>query len=189
MVGFLDGRSLVQRIADAKDFLQEQGYLVRGPLITKQEVQTSAQLTRFFYDTLAQYNPQFKSVYAGNMPKDRAIAKRLIESRMALGSDRKRAAAECCEFVVLLFKYEQHLRLSFQVTSMSVLGLESMAWVTEKLWQMYEGLHSTVNLEEDVRWFEMLYRGQEETIDESVLANAKTRMDKVLKRYGKKEED
>ncbi len=189
MAGVLDGRSLAQRVAEAKGFLQGQGYLVRGPLITKQEVQTPAQLARFFYDTMALYNPQFKSVYAGNMPKDRAIAKRLIESRMGLGSDRERAVAECCEFIVLLFKYERHLRLSFQVTSMSVLGLESMAWVTERLWQMYEGLHSAVNWEEDARWFETMYREQEETIDEAVLADARTRMDKVLKRYGKKEED
>lgn len=187
---FLDGRSLAQRLKGAEELLLEHGYLVRGPLIEKHEVKNPAQLVRFFYDALARYNPQFKMVYAGNVKKDRAIAKKFIEVRIELGSSKARAITECCEFILLLFRYEQFLSLSFPITSMGVLGQESMAWVTERLWQIHEGLNAEVNAAEEARWRSRLYAEQEKerATDDDILTEAKKHMEKVLKRHGKKEE-
>ena len=140
MKPLLDGRSLNQRIAEAKELLLEHGYIVKDPVLKKSDVQTPSQLVRFFYDTLARYNPQMKFVFAGN-PRDRGIAKRFIESRISLGSSQERALAECCELIEVLFRYEEYLGLSFKVTSMGVLGQDSMSWVTERLVQIYEGLN------------------------------------------------
>jgi len=185
---FLDGRSLAQKVEDAKNLLREQGYLVRGPMLFKHEVQTPSHLVRFFYDMMAQRNPQLEMVYAGNTQKDRAIAKRLIEARIDLGSSRQRAIEESCELIELLFQYEGELGLSFRVTSMSVLGQESMGWVTERLWQIREGLNSAVESELDRKWFDALYLQQENNISHSRLLEAQKRMDGVLLRDGKTKE-
>ena len=184
---FLDGRSREQKIEDAKKLLQENGYVVRGPLLPKHAVQTPAQLVRFFYDVMAQYNPQFTMVYAGNVQKERAVAKRFIESRIDAGSSRERAIEECCELIILLFKYEKYLGLSFPITSMSVFGQESMGWLTERLWQIYVGINDEIEEAEDQRWFDEFYKEQEENVSKERLEAAKSRMDKVLKRNAKKE--
>ena len=189
MVNLIDGRSLAQRIADAKELLVEHGYVVRGPLISKYAVKTPAQLVRFFYDTMSQYNPQFKMIYAGNIQRDRAIAKRLIEARIESGCSKNRAIAECCELITLLFKYEHVLGLSFAITSMGVLGQDSMGWVTEKLWGIFEGVNRAANADDEARWFSRLYAEQEKknALDEETLLAARNHMNEVLKQHGKKE--
>jgi len=188
MAPLLDGRSLLQRLKEAKDLLQEHGYVVKGPLASKYKVQTAPQLVHFFYDTLALYNPQFKLVFSGN-PKDRAIAKRMIESRTEQGASRERAVVECCELITLLFKYEEALGLTFKITSMGVLGHEKMAWVTERLLQIYEGVNRQVSQEEEYIWWQSLYDRQEQGVDEFKLENARIKMDKILERYAEEEKD
>lgn len=184
---FLDGRSTRQRIEAAKEFLLEHGYLVRGPIMIRNQVKNSTQLVRFFYDTMVKYRPRLEMVYAGNIKKDRVIAKRLIEARVGLGVSRQRAIAECCEFIIILFQYEDYLGLSFPVTSMSVFGQESMGWVTEKLWHIYEGLNRIIDQEEDQLWFDRIYNEQEKNISDESLVKARDKMDRILERYGKEE--
>jgi len=185
----LDGRSLSQRLKDAEDFLLLHGYSVRPPLTKKTKVETPSQLVRFFYDTMAAYNPQFKMVYAGSAARDRATAKRLIESRIAVGSSRERALIECCELITILFAREEWLRLDFTVTSMAILGQDKMGWVTEKLWQMHEGLHRQLNMDEEAEWWDSLYKNQEETVNEDELNEARSRLDRILDRHAKEKED
>lgn len=188
MKSLLDGRSTDQQIADAKALLLKHGYIVKDPAVPKHEVQTPSQLVRFFYDTMARYNPQFKLVFAGN-PKDRGIAKCFIESRISLGASPERAVAECCELIELLFKYEDCLGLSFKVTSMGVLGQGTMSWVTERLVQIYEGVNRQVNREEEGSWWQALYDHQEANVDLDALENARNKMDRILESHAKKEED
>ena len=178
----LDGRTLVQRIKEAKELLIENGYLVKEPIKAK-EVGTPAQLVRFFYDTMALCNPKFKMVYAGNVQRERAIAKRMIEARMLLGVNRERAIAECCQLITTLFEYEEYIGISFKVTSMGVLGLDSMSWVTEKVWQLYEGMNRQLNADEDAKWYDHIYNRQEEQNREQELKAAKQRMDKIMERH------
>ena len=185
---FLDGRSTAQKIGDAKDLLLKHCYLVRVPIIPREDVRNPTQLVQFFYDTLARYHPRFEMVYEGSIKKDRAIAKRFIRARMDLGVSKPRAITECCEFILLLFRYESYLGLSFPVTSMSVFGQESMGWITEKVWQIYEGINTEIDLEEDQLWFDRLYREQEKDVSEERLTEARDRMDRIRERYGKKEE-
>lgn len=189
MSSILDGRTLSQKIEDAKRLLLDNGYLVRGPLLKKSDVDTPAKLVRFFYDTLALYNPSFKTVYSGNLHRDRAIAKRLIESRIDVGSGKDRAISECCELITLLFQYEDKLGLGFPITSMGVLGQASMGWVTEKLWQLYEGVNYQVYQHEENEWWSALYKEQENNIDDDVIRKAKERMDRILERYGKNKKE
>lgn len=188
MFPLLDGRTLEQKIEDAKKLLQENGYSVKGPLICSSEVKTPAQLVRFFYDTMARYNPQFKMVYSGNTKKDHSIAKRMIEGRIEAGSTMDRALSECCMLVETLFKYEEHVGLNFKVTSMGVFGLDSMAWVTERLWEIYEGVNRQVSRHEEQKWWDELYKKQEITYNESGLTEARKKMDRILKRYAEEKE-
>ena len=183
-----DGRTKEQKIADAKRLLQENGYIVRGPVIKQKDVKTAAHLVRFFYDTMGLYNPQFKMVYAGNGKKDRGIAKRFIESRIEAGASSESAISECCALIELLFRYEEDLNLSFKITSMGVLGQDSMAWLTERLWQIYEGADRALNLKEEELWWNQLYEKQEKVVEIEKLIEARNHMDRILNGYGKKED-
>lgn len=180
---FLDGRTLEQKLKDAEELLKSHGYLVRGPLLGKSEVKTPAQLVLFFYDVMSKYNPERQFMFS-NGPRDRGIAKRFIESRMSLGMEQERAILECCELIEVLFKYEDQIGINFAVTSMGVLGQDSMGWVTERLVQIREGLNREVNNDEEARWLQGIHDYQEDHISETRLVEARTALDKILERYG-----
>jgi hypothetical protein len=184
----LDGRTTAQKIAEAIAFLQDNGYVIRGPLVMKKDVRTPAHLVRYFYDTLAKYRPNSVTISTGNSTRDRILAKGLIDARAKTGCGRQRALAESCELIDILFKYEPRLGLSQTVHNMAVLGQGNMSWVTERLLQLREGLDKAVRKEEEAKFFQQLYSQQETNIDSKELKDAKNRMDKVLERYGKKEE-
>lgn len=178
----LDGRSRAQKIKEAKELLISEGYVVKEP-IKSHVVSTPAQMVRFFYDTMARYNPQFKMVYAGNVQKERSIAKRMLAARMELGAGKERAVAECCQLIELLFEYEPYIGLTFKVTSMGIFGLDSMSWVTEKVWQIHEGVNSRINEAKEQEWHDRIYSNQDEQLREEEIEKAKQLLDKVLERY------
>jgi hypothetical protein len=186
--GLLDGRTTAQKIQEAIDLLQENGYVVRGPLLVKDAVKTPAQLVRYFYDMLARYRPESVTIYGGNTVRDRAVAKELIAARMKTGCSKQRAITESCEIIDLLFKYEDRLGLAQTVASMVVLGQSKMGWVTEKLLQIRENLDRSVLQEEDAKFFQQLYNKQEANITQDKIKEAREKMDEVLENYGKKEE-
>lgn len=183
----LDGRSPAQRIQEAIDLLKDNGYVVRGPMVMRGHVKTPTHLVNYFYDTLARYRPSSVTIYAGNMTRDRALAKSLIASRQKTGCSKKRAVVESCELIDLLFKYEEHVGLSGTVSSMAVLGQDRMGWVTEKLLQIREDLDRSLMREEDARFFQRMYKSQEENVEQLQLEAARKHMDEVLSKYGKKE--
>lgn len=182
----LDGRSQDQKIEEAISLLRENGYLVRGPLPTRTEVKTAAQLVRFFYDTLLKYRPDREYGHTGSSQRDRGIAKQLIESRKATGVSRARALQESCDIIELLFEYESLLHLSRPITSINLLGQDRLGWITERLLAIKEGLDNEATAAEEALYFERLARTQETIVDEERLSKAKERMDKVLERYAEK---
>ena len=179
----LDGRSLQQKVDDAIELLREQGYLVRGPLLSRTNVKTPAQLVRFFYDTLSRYRPDRQYGHAGSKQRDRAIAKQFIEARKSTGVSKARALQECCDLIELLFEHEPLLHLSRPITSMGVLGQDRLGWITERLVGIKEGLDNEAAAAEDALYFERLSRKQENVVDTERLSKARKRMDKVLERY------
>jgi hypothetical protein len=184
----LDGRSTAQKVEEAIKFLQEHGYVVRGPLLLKDSVKTPAHLVRYFYDTLTKYRPNNITIYGGNPARDRSIAKELIEARKKTGCSRQRAVTESCEIIDLLFKYEDRVGLTQTVASMVVLGQNKMGWVTEKLLQIRENLDRSLTKEENARYFQQLYAEQERNVRQDAITEARNKMDEVLENYGKKEE-
>jgi hypothetical protein len=184
----LDGRSQAQRIEEAKKLLMDNGYVIRGPLIKKTGVRTPNDLVRFFYDTLTKTKPDLKLGYGGNINRERAIAKRFIDSRVATGTSKQRAIIECCDLIELLFKYEYTIGLEQPVLSMSVLGQDSMYWVTEKLVCLYEKLNVLVVKEEDQKWLDKTIKLQECTVNEDILLRKQTELDRILLSYGKEKE-
>ena len=185
----LDGRTEAQKIIEAIDFLKENGYVVRGPILNKEGVRTPAQLVRYFYDMLAKYRTDSVTISSGNSTRDRVIAKGLIAARLKTGCSKKRAITESCELIDILFRHEERLGLSQTVHNMAVLGQGNMVWVTERLLQIREGLDKSVSREEDAKFFQQLYSEQENNVNSESLKDAKIRMDKVLDRYGKEEEN
>ena len=185
----LDGRTLAQRVQEAIDFLQAEGYAVRGPLLYHTDVKTPAHLVRYFYDVLIKYRPENKTIYGGNKTKDLVIAKQLIAARRKTGCTIKRAIGESCELIDLLFKHEDRLGLTFTVTSMSVLGQGKLVWVTERLLQIREGHDRQVSKDADESFFQDLFSSQYENIKQTNLDIAREKLDKVLENYGKKEKN
>jgi hypothetical protein len=184
----LDGRTTAQKVEEAIDFLKEHGYVVRGPVLVRDQVKTPAQLVRYFYDVLVKYRPESATIYGGNPARDRVMAKELINSRMKTGCSRQRATTESCEIIDLLFKYESRLGLTHTIASMVVLGQSKMGWVTEKLLQIRENLDRSLTKEENAKFFQRLYTEQEVNIKTKNIEEAREKLDEVLENYGKKEE-
>ena len=168
----IDGRSEKQKIEEATSLLLSRGYVVRPPIAVSSSVKTPSGLVKFFYDSMSSYSPQTYMIYAGDKKKDLAIAKRFIESRVSTGVSKARAAAECCELIKFLFKFESHLGLNFKVTSMSVLGNDKMSWLIEKLISAYNGLNKGIEESKERVWFENLYGKQELDISEEQIEAA-----------------
>jgi hypothetical protein len=184
----LDGRSLDQKLEEAKGLLREHGFVVHGPLLSRNDVSTPTQLVKYFYNVLACYRPDSVTISVGSPMRDLAVAKGLIAARIETGCSRKRAIAESCEIIDLLFKHEERLGFSQPIYTMSVLGQGNMGWVTERLLQIRERLDRAIEKEEDALFFQQLYEWQENNINKEDLKEARDRLDKVLDRHGKKEE-
>ncbi len=170
-----DGRSLAQKIEDARRLLEENGYLVRGPVLRKGDVKTSRDLVRYFYHQLMAHNPDAAVAYPDDN-REQALAKRLLEARVETGISRERALVECCALIDALFKYEEHLGLPFKVTSMHVLGQDKMAWVTHKLVDLLNGYNQDLEDAAQQLWFEELYNSQEENVPEELVEFANKRL-------------
>lgn len=188
MVGSLfDGRSAEKKIEDAKALLEENGYLVRGPLILKKSVKGPADLVKFFYDRLAFYNPDMVMYYSGSRKRDLDLAKKFIDARQNSGVSKARAIGECCEIIENLFKYESKLGLNFKVTSMSVLGQDSLGWITDKLIDIINGFNADMADEKESLWFDEFYRSQEEKLNPRFVEEANKLLG-IEDDNGKKEE-
>jgi hypothetical protein len=172
----IDGRTLQQKILDARQLLEENGYIVHGPFINGYEVNSVGDLVKFFYDKMFYYNPGLLLSYSGSKKQDLDLAKKFLKSRMDLGLGKKRAIEECCLIIDSLFKYETHIGLKSKITSMSVLGQDTMAWVTTKILNFINGLDNEVNEHEESVWHNKLYLEQEAKDDPKGIALANKRL-------------
>lgn len=171
-----DGRSKEQKILDAISLLEKEGYLVRGPLLKASSVKSPLDLVKFFYDKMAQYNPDLLMYYSSSRRQDLAAAKKLIQSRIDVGSGSERAMTECCTLIESLFKYEEYLELSFKITSMGVLGQDSMAWVSQKLTDVINGFNRPLEVSKEERWFDRYYKENEGNLPQEVINKSNRRL-------------
>ncbi len=176
MALMMDGRSVAQKIEDAKKLLEDHGYMIRGPITLRENVKTPADLVRFFYDKMTEYNPSMLMHYSNTRKRDLGMAKAFIEARQALGVSKPRAITECCALIETLFKHESKMGLNFKVSSMSILGQEALGWITDKLVDMVNGFNTQLATEQDTIWFEGFYREQEEAVPKHVVDEANKRL-------------
>jgi hypothetical protein len=181
-----DGRTEDQKIQDAIDLLRQAGYLVRGPLLKKSEISTPHKLVQFFYDCLEKAHPDnILSCSLENKKRDLSTAKRLVDSRISLGVDKKRAFVECCELIEVLFNNESDLGLRFSITSMSIFGQDEFSWLTEKLISIYNGMNIEISKRENDKWYDSLYEKlAEQPVGEKEYVEATNKLDRMLCKNG-----
>lgn len=182
-----DGRSLAKKIEDAKSLLEENGYLVRGPLILKKDVRTPAELMKFFYDRMAFYNPNMVVAYSSLRKRDLSLAKNFIDARQESGISRDRAVAECCEIIETLFRHEDRLGLNFKITSMSILGQEALGWITDKAVDIINNYNFEIAADKENAWFDKFYNNQEDNLSDKLVQEANKRLG-IEEKNGKEED-
>lgn len=182
-----DGRTKEQKISEAIQLLVDNGYVIRGPYVGKSDLKGPADLVKFFYNKMEQYSPDQLMAYSGDRKKDLSMSKGLLKVRMEQGMSLNSALLECATLIEALFKYENRLGLDFKVTSMSVLGQDSMAWVTKRLIDIINGYNKEIEEASEQAWFDSLYIIQEENIPEDIISMANERLG--LKDNNGKEKD
>ncbi len=168
-----DGRSKEQKILDAKTLLEENGYVVRGPLLDKSEISTIPGLVSFFYSQMTKYNPESLMLYSGSKERDMAIAKRFIDSRQSQGMSKERAYLESIIIIETLFQYESSFELKYKITSMNVLDQE---WIVEKAVDLINGFNKYVEETRQKDWFDNLYSAQEKKVPKEIVELANKRL-------------
>lgn len=184
-----DGRSTEQKLEEAKRLLQEHGYVVSDCRIDKHGVNSPFKLVRFFYSVMAKYMPPGRVNYAGVPERDLRIAKEFINSNINRGLSKEAAIDFSCQLIEILFRYKALVGLKTPITSMIVLSQgESFSWITEKLIEIYNKDHVRMQEEENIRWFEGLYRQQEYKVDEKKVKDAIVSNEKAVKTYGEEKD-
>ena len=109
--------------------LKEKGYCVIEPPEEASTISNLDGLVRFFYATMAKYNPVRKTPYSASST-DRKVLADLVKSREKAGLSRKAAYAECSLIVETLFKYEKDLNFEGRITSARIL---TSSWIVSRL--------------------------------------------------------
>lgn len=122
-----------RKIKEYKEYLIEKGFRVEDPPESyKFNITTLVELVNFFYQKMSRKYPDLKQIKR-NFGRDRAIAKRFVDSRMESGINRLRALNEAAELIEILFKYEEDFKFKYPVQSIGILGQKNLRWVTDKL--------------------------------------------------------
>ena len=112
-------------------FLRFKGYRVARPLDYRFKIKNTDDLIKFFYLLLDSRHPEYTNVYR-NLKRDRAIAKRLVDSRReATGYSRELALNECAEIIVTLFEHEKEFKFRTEI-HFGMFGQVALGWITEK---------------------------------------------------------
>jgi hypothetical protein len=112
-------------------FLRFKGYRVARPVEYKVKIKSLDDLIKFFYILLDSRHPEYANAYR-NLKRDRAIAKRLVDSRMeATGSSREVALNECGEIIATLFEHEKEFKFRTEIY-FGMFGQANLGWITEK---------------------------------------------------------
>ncbi len=130
-VGFLsvDNESLAKT---CKKFLIHMGYKVIDPIkYTYPNIKKLDDLFDLFYNLLEYNHPELVDAHR-NMNRDRALAKRFLDSRMDAGNlNKKQALCECAEIIKTVFDREDDFNFNLPL-SFEMFGQQSAGWITKK---------------------------------------------------------
>ena len=129
-VGFLSTDN--ERLAKAcKKFLIHMGYKVIDPMKYTYNVKKLDDLFDLFYALLEYNHPELVDAHR-NMNRDRALAKRFLDSRMDAGNlNKKQALCECAEIIKTVFDREDDFNFNLPL-SFEMFGQQSAGWITKK---------------------------------------------------------
>lgn len=129
-VGFLstDNESLAKA---CKKFLIHMGYKVIDPIKYTYNIKKLDDLFDLFYALLEYNHPELVDAHR-NMNRDRALAKRFLDSRMDAGNlNKKQALCECAEIIKTVFDREDDFNFNLPL-SFEMFGQKSAGWITKK---------------------------------------------------------
>lgn len=112
-------------------YLKYKGYTIVDPKKFEKRIDKLDDLINYFYLLLSNKHPES---YTGSysLVKDRAIAKRFVESRMsATGVSKKYALNECGAIIKTVFDHESEFNFRFPLT-FALFGQNKLGWVTDK---------------------------------------------------------
>jgi hypothetical protein len=135
------------KIESAIKTLKDNGYIVIKEVpINEFSIKNSSNLVELFYSLLSFYNPGRSVHYSENTNVDKKTASNFVKSRMEVGCSKKRALQECANIIKCILENEDKLGLSFKITSISILGQDTLKWITDRA--------ITILNEEDYRYGE-----------------------------------
>jgi hypothetical protein len=121
------------KIEKAIDLLKDNGYYVIKEIPVEEcFIKSSSDLIELFYSTLQFFNPERPIHYSQSVGVDKKVASSFVKSRMLTGCNKKRALLECANIIKCIIMNEDKLSLSFKITSMSILGQDTLKWVTDR---------------------------------------------------------
>ncbi len=129
-VGFLsvDNENLAKA---CKKFLIHVGYKVIDPITYTYNIEKLDDLFHLFYALLEYNHPELVDAHR-NMNRDRALAKRFLDSRMDAGNlNKKQALCECAEIIKTVFDREDDFNFNLPL-SFEMFGQQSAGWITKK---------------------------------------------------------
>lgn len=113
-------------------FLKHRGYTVVIPKTFKTKIKTTQDLIELFYDRLNKMDVS-NHKHSSTAGKDNAVAKRMLDGRMAAtGASKEYSLGECGEIVNTLFDNLDKFNFKYSL-SFSVFGQSKLKWVTDKI--------------------------------------------------------
>jgi hypothetical protein len=113
------------------EYLKFRGYRVAPPHEFSIKIKDLNDLIKYFY---LLWNSKYPEKYTAshNLGKDRVIAKKFVDGRMAAtGASRDYALDECGKIIKVIIDNVEEFKFQYDV-SFSVLDQENMGWVTQK---------------------------------------------------------
>jgi len=125
-----------QKVKDAcVDYLKFYGYHVAEPKVFHKKIKNTRDLVEYFYLRLnSRDSKKFATSY--NASRDMAVAKRFVESRMAVtGAGKDYTLNECGEIIRTIFDNYKDFNFKYDI-NFSVFGQGNLKWVTDKAIQI-----------------------------------------------------
>lgn len=112
-------------------YLKYIGFRVVSPKLFRTKIKNNDALIDYFYVLLTRKNPK-DYVTSYNQARDRAVAKRFVEGRMAMtGTGNDYALNECGAIIATVIEHEDEFKFKFPL-SFAIFGNNKLSWVTDK---------------------------------------------------------
>ena len=125
-----EGYLVSNSLEDIKNWLIEKGYKVLDPIIINCEINGTKKLCDYFYSRLYGKYPERQFTTIRNTKMDMKLIKDFIKSR-EIGLNKKNAIQECVAIIDTIFDFEEEFSFEKDIT-IGALGQASASWVTEK---------------------------------------------------------